>query len=184
MPTTSRRSTPKAKKTVRTRPASEDQALKLYEEGLKAFGRKDFARALAVFESILKEHPGEPEICDRARIYINICKSASAQAARPKTADDFYYQGVVAANAGRHEQAAELFEQALGSDPVNDKAMYGLAVVSLQLNDRERALRNLAKSIEKNTANKIYALNDTSFDEIRDDAQFMGLVGKTREAGE
>jgi tetratricopeptide (TPR) repeat protein len=184
VPTTSRRSTPKTRKTGRTRPASEDQALKLYEEGLKAFGRKEFSRALAVFESVLKEHPGEPEICDRARIYINICKASSAQSTRPRTPDDFYYQGVLAANECRHEQAAEMFEQALGGDPGNDKAMYGLAVVSLLLNDRERALGNLARAIERNTANRIYALNDTSFDEIRDDPQFVGLVGKPREASE
>ena len=184
MPTTSRRSTPKARKPRTPRPASQDEALRHYEEGLKAFGRKDFPRAITIFESIIKDHPSEPEVCDRARIYINISKAATAAEAKPKSADDFYYQGVMAANQGRLDRAAEMFEQALKTDAASDKSMYGLATVSAQMNDRDKALQHLTRAIQANRSNKIAALNDSSFDGLREDREFTRLLGLTPEASE
>jgi len=172
---------------VKTKPpvmrtASLDKAIKGYEEALKVFARREFAKAAHLFESIVKEFPTEREVCDRARTYLAVCKShTAAPPPKPRTADDFYYQGVVAGNDGRLQEAADLFDKSVKQDPHSDKSHYALASVYCQMNDKSRAMACLGKAIELHAGNKVQALNDPEFDPLRDDEEFMNLTGRRPE---
>ena len=190
MKVSTRRSTvSKAKKLapVKTKPpvmrtASLDKAIKGYEEALKVFARQEYTKAAHLFEGLIKEYRTEREVCDRSRTYLSVCKSHTAAAPpKPKTADDFYYQGVVAANDGRLQEAAELFDKAVKQDPRSDKSHYALASVYCQMNEKSRALASLGKAIELHAGNKVSALNDAEFDPMRDDVEFMNLTGRRPE---
>jgi len=173
---------PPKKKAPPARTASLDKAIAGFEQAIKAFSKEDYAKASSLFDAIISEYPTEREICDRARVYGSICKSRmQGQASRPKGAEDLYYHGVVAANDGRLDDAASLFEQAIKDDPADDKAHYQLAAVCGLRNDLEGAVTSLAKAIELNPANRIHALNDADFDGLHEDAKFMGLLGKEPE---
>ncbi len=174
----------KTKKTATPRHVPLDKALKTYEQGLKLFGRGEYAKSASEFNAVIKESPGEREICDRARIYLNLCKARTAgPAPKPKTAEEAYYQGILAANDGRLQEASQVFEGALKQGAGNEKLHYALASVNALMENRDGALANLGKAIELNRSNKVLALNDTDFDSLRDDPDFLALVGKAPEAG-
>ena len=170
------------KKAPVARTANLDRAIKEYEEALKVMGRKDHAKAAHLFEAIIKEHPAEREVCDRARIYLSICRShAPGGAGKSKGSDDPYYLGVIAANDGRLDEAAELFERVLRQDPQSDKSLYALATVCAMKGDAAGATDNLRKAIAVNPANKIQALNDSDFDALRENAEFTAMLGRAPE---
>lgn len=173
---------PPRKKAPVVRTANLDKAIKEYEEALKMMGRKDFGKAARLFDAIIKEHPAEREVCDRARIYLSVCRShAPAGVQKTKGSDDPYYLGVIAANDGRLEEAADLFEKVLRQDPQSDKALYALATVCGMKGDAAGATDHLRRAIALNPANKIQALNDSDFDALRENAEFMAMLGKTPE---
>ena len=90
--------------------------------------------------------------------------------------------GVVQLNAGQLEQAAGHFERALVLDGHSDKAEYGLAAAHALRHDREKALLHLKRSIERNPENRIFAANDSDLESLRDDPEFLDLLGAGRAA--
>lgn len=174
--------TPPRKKPPVVRTANLDKAIKEYEDALKMMGRKEFAKAAHLFDAIIKEHPAEREVCDRARIYLSVCRShAPAGAQKTRGSDDPYYLGVIATNDGRLDEAAELFERVLRQDPKSDKTLYALATVCGMRGDAAGATDHLRKAIALNSANRIQALNDSDFDVLRENAEFMAMLSKTPE---
>lgn len=175
---------PPKKKAAPLRTANLDKALKDYEEALKLFARKDFSKAAHLFEALIKENPTEREVADRSRMYLSICKAQTASApAKPKSAQDHYLLGVIASNEGRLDEAADLFDKMIKLESGNDRGYYELAAVCSLRSDRSGAMANLSRAIELNPANRVYALNDADFDALREDAEFMQLLGKTLQGG-
>ena len=147
--------------------------------------KKDYTRAAHQFEAIIKEYPIEREVCDRSRIYLNVCKAQTTSAAQQKKGpEDPYYLGVIAVNDGRLDDAAELFERMTRQHPESDKAWYALAAIMGLRHDATGAITSLEKAIGLNAANRAYALNDSDFDSLRGDASFMEMLGKAPEGGE
>jgi len=180
-PTGRKKTTPSAKRPVNPARAA-TEALNNYEETLKVFKRGDFARSVSQFEAIVKEYPGEREICDRSRTWIAAAKARMATEPVAKTPEDHYYRGVLAANEGRLDDAASSFESTVSQDPRADRGHYALAAVSGLRGEASMAVSHLAKAIEINPSNRVRALNDADFDTLRDDHEFMTLLGKRSEA--
>jgi tetratricopeptide (TPR) repeat protein len=179
-----KKAAPLKKKAPAARTATLDKAIKDYEEALKVMGRKDYTRAGHLFESIIKEYPTEREVCDRSRIYLSVCRShAPAASQKARGPEDPYYLGVIAANDGRLDEAAELFEKVLRQNAQSNRAHYALASVCGMKGDAAGAIDHLRKAIELSPANRVQALNDSDFDSLRDNAEFMALLGKTPEGG-
>ncbi len=171
------------KKTAATRrqvnPAqTATEALKNYEETLKVFKKGDYSRAISQFEAIVKDYPGEREICDRSRTWVAAAKGRLASQPAAKTPEEHYYRGVLAANEGRLEDAAGSFQAAASQDPRGDRAHYALAALSGLRGEASGAVSHLTKAIEINPSNRVRALNDADFDGLRDDPEFMMLLGK------
>ena len=175
---TSRKKTTPAKRQVN--PAqSATEALKIYEEGLKAFRKGDFSRAVSQFEEIVRDFHLEREICDRSRAWLAAATArlAGTQPAA-KTPEEHYYRGVMAANEGRLDEAAGSFEAAVSQDPRSDRGHYALAALSGLRGESSTAVSHLSKAIEISPSNRVRALNDADFDALRDDTEFMTLLGK------
>ncbi|HKY32680.1 MAG TPA: hypothetical protein VJV23_09110 [Candidatus Polarisedimenticolia bacterium] len=173
---------PRKKSAPVVRTANHDKAIRDFEEGLRLFQRKEYAKAIHQFETVIEEFPTEREVCDRARSRIAICRERTAPAPpRPREAGDLYYAGVMAANEGRLDEAAELLEKGARQDDRSDKAFYALAAVLGLKGDRAGAIENLTKAIGINPTNRTHALNDPDFDGLREDAEFMALLGKVPE---
>ncbi|MFQ5701275.1 MAG: hypothetical protein ACE5HU_05470 [Acidobacteriota bacterium] len=153
--------------------------LKQYEAALKLFRKREFAGAAVQFEGVVAGAGVDRELCDRARTWAAVARRrASGKPVEPKDFEGCYYAGIVAANDGRLDEAGALLERAAELDPGSDKPLYALAAICGVRNDAVGAVSYLGKAIAVDPANRVRALNDPDFDLLREDSEFMSLLGK------
>jgi len=157
-------------------------ALRAFEQAVKIFNRRRFEDAKAMFESVQMKFPGDLEIVARAQMYIQVCKQKlehEAKTAPPRNADELYDHGVFALNIGDVTQARVFFERALRLHPDAPHLLYSLAATHAQTGSHEEALNYLKRSIQIQPRFRSQAYNDTDFSGLRDNRQFLELVGLT-----
>src|SRR5262250_1502062 len=157
-------------------------ALRAFEQAVKVFNRRHFEDAKAMFETVQLKYPGDLEIVARAQMYIQVCKQKLEQetkSAAPRNADELYDHGVFALNIGDFTQARVFFEKALRLHPDAPHLLYSLAATHAQTGSHEEALVYLKRSIQIQPRFRSQAYNDNDFSELRDNRQFLELVGLT-----
>jgi tetratricopeptide (TPR) repeat protein len=157
-------------------------ALRAFEQAVKVFNRRHFEDAKAMFETVLAKYPGDVEIVARAQMYIQVCKQKLEQetkVAAPRNAEELYDHGVFALNIGDFTQARAFFEKALRLHPDAPHLLYSLAATHAQTGAHEEALNYLKRSIQIQPRFRSQAYNDADFSELRDNRQFLELVGLT-----
>jgi tetratricopeptide (TPR) repeat protein len=154
------------------------QALEGFEKAVKALGKKDFERALHLFDTLLEAHPGERDLIERARSYRSICERALEKkpSFKPKTFEDLLNHGVFLHNRGEYAEALKAFQQAMEIHPKNEHALYCVAAAQARLGDVTQAVKSLKAAISANPANRAQARSDSDFDQIREDDDFVALV--------
>ena len=132
---------------------------------------------------VLEDH-GAAALVLRSLYEEDVAREQMAAGNAPKSKDPAaeYYLGVMAANDGRLGDAAELLERAVRTDG-SDRAVYALAAVHSLQGNKAGAVQQLQRAISMNPSNRTLALNDPDFDGLRDDAEFMSLLGKSPEGG-
>ena len=79
-----------------------------FEKAVKAFGKRDFARAETHLKALLESHADQPDLVERSRSYLAMCARAKgAKPARPKTFEELLNYGVVQHNRGEFEEVPE-----------------------------------------------------------------------------
>lgn len=157
-------------------------ALRAFEQAVKIFNRRRFEDAKAMFESVQVKYSGDLEIVARAQMYIQVCKQKleqEAKAATPRNADELYDHGVFALNIGDFTQARTFFEKALRLHPDEPHLLYSLAATHAQTGAHDEALNYLKLSIQVQPRFRSQAYNDADFSGLRDNRQFLELVGLT-----
>jgi tetratricopeptide (TPR) repeat protein len=157
-------------------------ALRAFEHAVKVFNRRHFEDAKAMFESVQLKYPGDVEIVARAQMYIQVCKQKLEQetkSAAPRNADELYDHGVFALNIGDFTQARVFFEKALRLHPDAPHLLYSLAATHAQTGAHEEALNYLKRSIQIQPRFRAQAYNDVDFSGLRDNRQFLELIGLT-----
>jgi tetratricopeptide (TPR) repeat protein len=157
-------------------------ALRAFEQAVKVFNRLRFEDAKMMFESVQVKFPGDLEIVARAQMYIQVCKQKMEQeikVATPRNADELYDHGVFALNIGDFTQARVFFEKALRLHPDAPHLLYSLAATHAQTGSHEEALNYLKRSIQIQPRFRSQAYNDADFSGLRDNRQFLELVGLT-----
>lgn len=135
-----------------------------------------------MFESVLLKFPGDFEIVARTQMYIQVCKQKMEhedRAIAPRNADELYDRGVFALNIGDFTQARAFFEKALRLRPDEPHLLYSLAATHAQTGAHEEALDYLKRSIQIQPRFRSQAYNDADFSGLRDNRQFLELVGLT-----
>jgi tetratricopeptide (TPR) repeat protein len=157
-------------------------ALRAFEQAVKVFNRRQFEDAKAMFETVQLKYPGDLEIVARAQMYIQVCKQKLEQetkSATPRNAEELYDHGVFALNIGDFTQARSFFEKALRLHPDAPHLLYSLAATHAQTGAHEEALNYLKRSIQIQPRFRAQAYNDADFSELRDNRQFLELIGLT-----
>jgi tetratricopeptide (TPR) repeat protein len=157
-------------------------ALRAFEQAVKVFNRRRFEDAKTMFESVQSKFPGDLEIVARAQMYIQVCKQKLEQetkVAAPRNAEELYDHGVFALNIGDFTQARTFFEKALRLHPDAPHLLYSLAATHAQTGSHEEALNYLKRSIQIQPRFRSQAYNDVDFSGLRDNRQFLELVGLT-----
>ena len=108
----------------------------MYERGLQALQRRDFAASADALRTVIERYPDERELLERARLYLKVCeRELEPKEPAPKTADEWVYAATVALNAGDEANALLTSQRALTADARHDHAHYMMAVASAQRGD-------------------------------------------------
>ncbi len=167
-----------------TRRSTYIEAVALYEKGLEALQRHEYARALQHFENVLSSYPDERELHDRIRLYLNICRRhVTPQQATPQTVQERLYASTLALNGGRYDEAIAHLRLVRDEDPDNDHALYMLAVAHAQRDEHAEAIAHLERAIALNPENRAIARHDQDLDPLRGDEAFQSAVEPGRASG-
>jgi tetratricopeptide (TPR) repeat protein len=144
------------------------EAVALYEEGVAALQAHEFPRASTLLRSVLSRYPGERELHERVRLYINICeRHMTPRAASPSTPEERVFAATLAINAGNYDEALEHLRTASSESPEHDHALYMLAAVLALRDDVDAAVPALLRAIELNPDNRTLARHDPDLEALR-----------------
>lgn len=156
------------------------QALRAFEQAVKAFNLRQFSEAKTLFEELQQRYHQEVEIIARSQTYIQVCNvRLAANRSLPRNADEFYDRGVVALNVGNFAQARTFFEKALKLRPDDSHTLYSLAATHAQIGATDKALSYLQQAVQRQPRLRQQALQDTDFSVLQDDRRFLELLGAT-----
>ena len=157
------------------------QQLKLYEESLKLFQQKKFARAKEVLLRVL-EGPSK-ELADRATVHLRICEQRLSRVPAPslKSTEDHYTQGVALMNLGRWDEAREHLDRARKASPKADHIIYAMAALDCLTGEADSAMDNLKLAIQLRPENRYHARNDADFAFLQEDPRFTELLYPERD---
>ncbi len=154
------------------------EALAVYEAGVRALQRHDFGAGAEGFRGVIDRYPGERELVERARLYLQVCERETARRpAAPQTANDSVYAATVALNAGDPEAALNHLGRALQEQPDSDHAHYIMAVALTDKGNRTAAIAHLRQAISLNPENRATAIQDPDLSALRDLADFQEVLG-------
>ncbi|MEE2637113.1 MAG: tetratricopeptide repeat protein [Acidobacteriota bacterium] len=153
------------------------KAVGLYERGLKALQRKNYASAATTFRQVLEQFPDERELHERARLYLNVCeREIGPKAKTPRTVDDRILAATVAVNQRRPDEAVSLLRGAVSYHPTDDRLHYLLAIAHALRSDGNLAAKHLAKAIALNPDNRVHARHEPDFDAVRGTQPFINAL--------
>jgi Tfp pilus assembly protein PilF len=145
------------------------EAIALYESGVRALQRHDFAAAADQFRTVVQRFPDERELLERARLYLRVCERETAnRPAGPKTPQERIYAATVALNAGDSSGALAHLRQALAEDPDSDYGHYIMSVALTELAEFGDAIEFLRQAIALNPENRSLARQDPDLAVLRE----------------
>jgi Tfp pilus assembly protein PilF len=149
------------------------EAVALYERGLQALQRRDFAAAATALRSVIQQYPDERELLERARLYLKVCeRELEPREPAPKSADEWVYAATVALNAGDEPLAEQHLQRALTENPRHDHAHYMMAVANARRSDAAAALDHLRQAVSLNPENRSLARQDPDLEFLREEPAF------------
>jgi tetratricopeptide (TPR) repeat protein len=153
------------------------EAVAIYERGVQALQRHDFAGAAAFFRTVLDGYPEERELLERARLYLRVCeRETQRHQPAPKTPAERVYAATVALNSGDHGGALDHLQRALNDDPDSDHAHYIMAVALGMRQRLGEAIQHLRESIALNQENRTLARQDPDLEPLRDHPAFRDAL--------
>jgi len=155
-----------------------DSALHAYEAGIKLMHADEFGKATRHFETLIADHPEEPEIQERAKVLLLACEKKIQEKGKTvlRSADDYYNLGITELNRRELDSAIDHLQHALKLSPKGDHILYALATANALLSNREQALRFLKESIGVRGENRFLAARDSDFASLQEDSEFRQLV--------
>lgn len=149
----------------------------MYERGLQALQRRDFAAAADALRNVIERYPDERELLERARLYLKVCeRELEPKQTAPKTADEWVYAATVALNAGDEVSAFRHLQRALAEDNRHDHAHYMMAVACARRGEAVAALDHLRQAVALNPENRSLARQDADLEALRDQPSFKAVL--------
>ena len=77
------------------------EAVAMYERGLQALQRRDFAASAEALRNVIERYPDERELLERARLYLKVCeREIEPKEPAPKTTEEWVVAATVAQYSG------------------------------------------------------------------------------------
>jgi tetratricopeptide (TPR) repeat protein len=158
------------------RPSADGVAL--FQTGMGALQRHDYAAALATFQAVLASFPKEAALCDRSAVYIALCERELARRpVEPGTVEERLTAATAALNNGDEGRAERLALEVLEVAPQHDLALYLLAAVAARRGAADEALGLLRRALSANPELRAQVRHDADFEDLRDLEMFHDLMG-------
>ena len=151
-----------------------EATLKSFEAAVHFFQKRDYAKAIPLFEKVASGPIRE--FADRARVHLRFCESRQQHESRPKTAEVCYARGVAALNSGDYEHAVQYLSKSDKMTPNQEYVHYALAAAYGRQGDQDHALSHLETAIRLRPQNRIQALHDEDFQNLAGDPRFARLL--------
>jgi tetratricopeptide (TPR) repeat protein len=158
------------------RAGDEDPAFASFTEGLKALDRKDWAKAVELFDRVIAVSDLD-DLTARARQYRSAAEKQLPSSAKGDDADP-YLQAVVEKNRGNLKAALDLARKG-GRDKKDERFAFLAAAIHALENRPEEAAQALSQAVELNPKNRIHAFHDADFAELRKNRDYRHLFGLT-----
>ena len=140
--------------------------------------RHDFEAAAQSLRGVIQNYPGERELVERARLYLQVCeRETTRRPSGPQTPTESVYAATVALNAGDIDGALAHLGRALEKAPDSDHAHYIMSVALVDKGDLAMALVHLRHAISLNPENRSVALKDADLGALHDLEAFHQAVG-------
>jgi tetratricopeptide (TPR) repeat protein len=168
-----------APKVTPNKQAAEDprhaQAVKSYEEGLRALQEHKFEKARTALQKVLAGP--DRSLADRAQVHILTCdQHLEAPSLHFKSTEEHFDYAISLMNTGDYVTARQHFDKLLKQEPKSDYVLYGLAALHCLTGHVEDSLKTLAEAIQANPALRFQARNDTDFQNLAEDPRFTELL--------
>ena len=152
-----------------------ETALKNFGHAVRYFQRRDYEKAVELFEKVAAGPVRE--IADRARVHLSFCERQRRHQIRPKTAEGYYASGVAALNSRDFDQALEYLNKSNKMIPNQEYVHYALAAVYGFQGDPDNAFNHLEAAIRLRPQNRVQARHDEDFQTLAEDPRFARLLG-------
>jgi tetratricopeptide (TPR) repeat protein len=152
-----------------------ETTLKNFETAVRYFQRKDYEKAVALFEKVAVG-PIQ-EMADRARVHLRFCESKRHQESRPKTAEGYYARGVAALNSREFDRALQYLTKSDEMVPNQEYVHYALAAAYGLRGNSDKAMNHLERAIQLRPQNRVQARHDEDFQVLAGDPRFTRLFG-------
>ena len=151
------------------------QAVKNYEDGLRALQEHKFEKAKASLQKVLAAP--DKSLVDRALVHIATCdQHLETPSLHFKTTEEHFDYAISLMNTGDYVTANEHFEKLLKQEPSADYVLYGLAALHCLTGRVEESLKTLREAIQANPALRFQARNDVDFQNLAEDPRFTELL--------
>ncbi len=151
------------------------QAVKSYEEGLRALQERKFEKAKTSLQKVLGG--ADKALVDRAQVYIAACDHhLETLALHFKTPEEHFDYAISLMNTGDYVTAREHFDKLLKQEAKSDYVLYGMAALHCLTGHPEDSLRTLSEAIQANPALRFQARNDSDFQNLAEDPRFTELL--------
>jgi tetratricopeptide (TPR) repeat protein len=158
--------------------AAYEAAVEQFAGASALFASGQFAEAQTLFAAVASSTAeDEPILSDRARTYAAICaRRVAVETPIGDDPDALYHRGVVAANAGRLDEAWAALERAVAQRPNDASILYARASVRGLQGSAEGAAAELKKAVALDPRFRFQAASDADFDRVRDEAAFIDII--------
>ena len=151
---------------------------KAYENALKLFHKKQYAKARERLVKVIATFPEETEVLARAQSFLRVCeRQLASHKDTASSPEEIFNQGVFWHNSGQYERALGNYSRALKSSKQDqDHIYYAMAATELSMGNTDAALKHLEKAIQMNQVNRFFAHNDPDFQFLATDKNFQELI--------
>lgn len=169
---------PKAKATAKKKKVDKYLlATKLYQQAMENLHKRNYLKAIEKFQSLINNYEEFLSLADRAKMYINVCHERLNKGRMMlKNAEDYYLWGIYNSNKGNLQIALKSFQQAIKKKPKEEKILYLLASTYALIGNKSQSLKYLSEAIKLNKVNKVYARNNSDFQTLWENEEFISLT--------
>ncbi len=165
---------------------SEEKELKSinkeYAQAMEVFRKKEFKKAFELFDKIIEKYKdsesyGVQEYIGKSRVYYSVCDSKLNPIKIELTSDeDYLNEGIFNLNKGDFEKAIEYLTKVKNKKGKKAFVNYLLSIIYNKREDPEKSLDFLKKAIEEDDFYKILAYNESDFENLKENEDFLALV--------